>query len=107
MRTQVCQSCPWSTISNISAHLKGKHCRKISELQAKAKRSHQFNRLRDDPFSSRRVHFNLGQYHSYGEIVNYLNQLAAAYPDRAHVQSIGVTHEGRAITLIKVSLSVQ
>ncbi|EJD74733.1 carboxypeptidase A1 [Loa loa] len=76
--------------------------KKIRKLREKANRSRHYNWLRDDPSSSRRVHFNLAQYHSYNEILNYLDQLSAAYPDRTQVRSIGVTHEGRQLKLIKI-----
>ncbi|KAL3998998.1 Zinc carboxypeptidase family protein [Acanthocheilonema viteae] len=75
---------------------------KISKLREKANRSRQYNWLRDDPSSLRRVHFNLAQYHSYTEIANYLDQLNAAYPDRTTVKTIGLTHEKRPIRLIKI-----
>uniref|UniRef100_A0A0R3RI33 Zinc carboxypeptidase A 1 n=1 Tax=Elaeophora elaphi TaxID=1147741 RepID=A0A0R3RI33_9BILA len=76
--------------------------KKISKLQEKANnRSRQLNWLRDDP-SSRRIYFNLAQYHSYDEIVSYLDQLNAAYPDRTKVRTIGFSHERRPIRLIKI-----
>lgn len=76
--------------------------KKIRKLKETAKRSHNYNRLRDDSSPSRRVYFNLAQYHSYNEMIDYLNQLNAAYPDRTEVTNIGVTHEGRPIKLIKI-----
>ncbi|CAG9537106.1 unnamed protein product [Cercopithifilaria johnstoni] len=75
---------------------------KISKLRDKASRLRQYNWLRDDPSSSRRVYFNLAQYHSYDEIINYLYQLNAAYQDRIIVRTIGLTHERRPIKLITI-----
>ncbi|VDK65976.1 unnamed protein product, partial [Gongylonema pulchrum] len=54
---------------------------------------------RDAP--TRRIMFNLAMYHSFSDIINYLNALAVTYPDRAQVMPIGTTHEGRQIPLIK------
>lgn len=48
------------------------------------------------------VQFNLAQYHSFADVINYLNALAITYPERVSVQPIGTTHEGRQIPLIKV-----
>uniref|UniRef100_A0AAF5RWY7 Zinc carboxypeptidase A 1 n=1 Tax=Wuchereria bancrofti TaxID=6293 RepID=A0AAF5RWY7_WUCBA len=76
--------------------------KKIRKLKETAKRSRNYNRLRDDSSPSRRVYFNLAQYHSYNEMIDYLNQLNAAYPDRTDVTNIGITHEGRPIKLIKI-----
>lgn len=60
--------------------------------------------FRDLPLGVRnsRIGFALGKYHSFAEIINYLNSLAINYPDRVRVQPIGTTHEGRQIPLIKV-----
>ena len=49
------------------------------------------------------VHFNLATYHSFADVINYLNALAITYPERVSVQPIGTTHEGRQIPLIKVN----
>uniref|UniRef100_A0A914XAY4 ShKT domain-containing protein n=1 Tax=Plectus sambesii TaxID=2011161 RepID=A0A914XAY4_9BILA len=59
-------------------------------------------RMRDAPNGPS---FNLAQYHSFGEVINYLNDLAIRYPDRVHVIPIGTTHEGRQIPLIKIGTS--
>ncbi|KAK5976974.1 hypothetical protein GCK32_011092 [Trichostrongylus colubriformis] len=48
-----------------------------------------------------KVQFNLAQYHSFADVINYLNALAITYPERVSVQPIGTTHEGRQIPLIK------
>ncbi len=58
------------------------------------------NWLRDSPRDH--IAFNLAQYHSFAEVINYLNALAITYPDRVQVMPIGTTHEGRQIPLIKV-----
>ncbi|KIH65961.1 hypothetical protein ANCDUO_03715 [Ancylostoma duodenale] len=47
------------------------------------------------------VQFNLAQYHSFADVINYLNALAITYPERVSVQPIGTSHEGRQIPLIK------
>ncbi|KJH53278.1 shTK domain protein [Dictyocaulus viviparus] len=45
----------------------------------------------------------LAQYHSFADVINYLNTLAITYPERVSVQPIGTTHEGRQIPLIKIT----
>lgn len=72
-------------------------------MQKKAsEKMKQLNWLHDAPFG--KISFNLGRYHSFAEIINYLNALAVTYPDRVRVMPIGTTHEGRQIPLIKVSI---
>ncbi|CAD5209553.1 unnamed protein product [Bursaphelenchus xylophilus] len=61
-------------------------------------------RVQYDP-SFRRVNFNLAKYHSFGDMINYLNSLAINYPHLVRVQPIGTTHEGRQIALIKIGAS--
>uniref|UniRef100_A0A914RUF3 Peptidase M14 carboxypeptidase A domain-containing protein n=1 Tax=Parascaris equorum TaxID=6256 RepID=A0A914RUF3_PAREQ len=39
--------------------------------------------LHDAPFG--KISFNLGRYHSFAEIINYMNALAVTYPDRVRV----------------------
>uniref|UniRef100_A0AC35TQZ6 ShKT domain-containing protein n=1 Tax=Rhabditophanes sp. KR3021 TaxID=114890 RepID=A0AC35TQZ6_9BILA len=63
--------------------------------------------FRDPSFSRqssthKRVHISHTQYHSFGTVINFLNQLAITFPDRVQVQPIGTTHEGRQIALIKI-----
>ncbi|CAI4225218.1 unnamed protein product [Auanema sp. JU1783] len=58
-------------------------------------------RLRD--WREGRVQFNLAQYHSFADVINYMNALAITYPERVSVQPIGTTHEGRQIPLIKIT----
>lgn len=55
--------------------------------------------------SGAQVQFNLAQYHSFADVINYLNSLAITYPELVSVQPIGTTHEGRQIPLIKVHLA--
>lgn len=43
-----------------------------------------------------------GDYHSYDEIVQWLQQLERFYPQLAQTFVIGTTHEGRSIRGIKV-----
>ncbi|VDM51618.1 unnamed protein product [Angiostrongylus costaricensis] len=66
-----------------------------------------------NPFSTRvmrkndnrwaRIHFALAQYHSFADVINYLNALALTYPEKVSVEPIGTTHEGRQIPLIKIT----
>ncbi|KAI1730721.1 zinc carboxypeptidase domain-containing protein [Ditylenchus destructor] len=49
-----------------------------------------------------RIAFALTRYHSFAEIINYLNSLAINFPERVRVQPIGTTHEGRQIPLIRI-----
>ncbi|KAH9504227.1 Multifunctional pyrimidine synthesis protein CAD [Bulinus truncatus] len=43
-------------------------------------------------------------YHTYSRIGTYINQLRTAYPDNVEVSNLNyVTHEGRVVTLIKLS----
>ncbi|VDK53521.1 unnamed protein product [Anisakis simplex] len=58
------------------------------------------NWLHDAPHD--RVTFSLAHYHSFDDIINYLNALAITYPDRVRVMPIGITHEGRQIPLIQI-----
>uniref|UniRef100_A0A915Q852 Peptidase M14 carboxypeptidase A domain-containing protein n=1 Tax=Setaria digitata TaxID=48799 RepID=A0A915Q852_9BILA len=75
--------------------------KKIRKLRESTKKPRGSNWLRDEPLS-RRTNFNLAKYHSYDEILRYLQQLAVTYPDRVRVMNIGVTHEGRQIALVKI-----
>ncbi|CAJ0564921.1 unnamed protein product, partial [Mesorhabditis spiculigera] len=58
-------------------------------------------RLRD--WREGKINFNLAQYHSFADVINYLNALAVTYPELVSVQPIGTTHEGRQIPLIKIT----
>lgn len=78
--------------------------KRAAEGNARRYRSHQY--LHDEPFISsgkNRIKFNFSKYPTYAEIINFLNLLAKNFPDRVRVQSIGTTHEGRQIPLIKVN----
>ena len=72
----------------------------IKKREAESAKYHQYKLYRDSPRN--RISFNLGRYHSFAEVINYLNALAITYPDRVHVMPIGNTHEGRQIPLIKI-----
>lgn len=76
------------------------HYRKIIQLRESSKKMRGYNWSRDAPYQ--RTTFNLAKYHSFTDIINYLNSLAVTYPDRAQIFPIGTTHEGRQIALIKV-----
>lgn len=49
---------------------------------------------------------SLGLYHTYGEMVDTLTTLAAAYPAIAQLSTIGTSIEGRNIYLLKISDNV-
>lgn len=49
-----------------------------------------------------KVQYGFGEYHGYGEIVRWLNEISQQYPSMARVLSIGTTAEGRNIVAIKV-----
>ncbi|VDM38993.1 unnamed protein product [Toxocara canis] len=73
--------------------------KKISKQKEASEKARQLSWLRDAPFN--RIFFNLGRYHSFAEIINFMNALAVTYPDRVHVMPIGTSHEGRQIAMIK------
>ncbi|CAD6184653.1 unnamed protein product [Caenorhabditis auriculariae] len=73
----------------------------IEEQQQKRIKLRKQVRMRD--WREGKVQFNLAQYHSFADVINYLNALAVTYPDRVSVQPIGTTHEGRQIPLIKIT----
>uniref|UniRef100_A0A914BV16 ShKT domain-containing protein n=1 Tax=Acrobeloides nanus TaxID=290746 RepID=A0A914BV16_9BILA len=76
--------------------------RVIKKRGEQAAKRRQYRLYYDSPTSRNRVAFNFGRYHSFADMINYLNGLAITYPDRVHVMPIGTTHEGRQIPLIKV-----
>ncbi|MCP9260487.1 Carboxypeptidase A1 [Dirofilaria immitis] len=80
--------------------------KKIRKLRESANKTFGNNWLRDVPMT-RGINFNLAKYHSYQEIINYLNQLAARYPNIVKVRNIGITHENRQIALIKIGKAAQ
>lgn len=74
--------------------------KKIIKQKEMAEKVKQFNWLKDSPRN--RIAFNLAQYHSFADMINYLNALAVTYPDRVQVMPTGTTHEGRQIPLIRI-----
>ena len=46
------------------------------------------------------------EYHTYDEVVEHIFSLQTTYPDIVKVDSIGTTHEGRAIWLVKIAEDV-
>lgn len=79
--------------------------KRATEGSVRRFRSHQY--LRDAPFSlesttKNHTQFNLAKYHSFADIIHFLNSLATTFPDRVSIKSIGTTHEERQIPLIKV-----
>lgn len=73
----------------------------ITDQKVKHDKLKSQHRLRD--WRDGKVQFNLAQYHSFADVINYLNALAITYPERVSVQPIGTTHEGRQIPLIKIT----
>ncbi|PIO53329.1 hypothetical protein TELCIR_25338, partial [Teladorsagia circumcincta] len=71
----------------------------ITDQKVKHDKVKSQRRLKD--WRDGKVQFNLAQYHSFADVINYLNALAITYPERVSVQPIGTTHEGRQIPLIK------
>jgi hypothetical protein len=49
---------------------------------------------------------NLGLYHTYDEMLSTLEQMVLDYPDLAILDTIGTSHEGRAIVALKISDNV-
>jgi len=54
-------------------------------------------------FQQRREPFSFDKYHQFAEIESWLKQVASSYPDLASLFSIGKTHEGRDIYVVRVS----
>ncbi|KAI1731094.1 zinc carboxypeptidase domain-containing protein [Ditylenchus destructor] len=62
-------------------------------------------RMKDSvtPYSSRnRAKYGFGDYHSYNEIMKWMNEIELYYPHMAKTFTIGTTHEGRPIRGIKI-----
>ncbi|GMR52602.1 hypothetical protein PMAYCL1PPCAC_22797 [Pristionchus mayeri] len=59
-------------------------------------------RMRDEGGAMNKAKYQFGEYHGYGEIVRWLNEIAQEYPQYARVLSIGTTFEGRNIIAIKI-----
>ncbi|KAK0427639.1 hypothetical protein QR680_010340 [Steinernema hermaphroditum] len=72
----------------------------IKKREEEADKRRSMKVYRDSPRDH--VRFNLARYHSFADMINYLNALAVSFPDRVHVMPIGTTHEGRQIPLIKI-----
>ncbi|CAJ0944463.1 unnamed protein product, partial [Mesorhabditis belari] len=72
-------------------------------VEQKKKRAKLNSELRLRDWRDGKINFNLAQYHSFADVINYLNALAVTYPELVSVQPIGTTHEGRQIPLIKVT----
>lgn len=60
--------------------------------------------MSDDYSSTNMAKYGFGDYHSYDEIVRWMNDIERFYPQMAQTFSIGTTHEGRSIRGIKVKL---
>ncbi|GMR54038.1 hypothetical protein PMAYCL1PPCAC_24233, partial [Pristionchus mayeri] len=69
---------------------------KLARLKLKSER-------RQKDFRDGKVDFNLAEYHSFADVINYFNALAITYPHLVSVHPIGLTHEGRQIPLIKIT----
>ncbi|KAF8367022.1 hypothetical protein PRIPAC_84851 [Pristionchus pacificus] len=59
-------------------------------------------RMRDEGGAMNKARYQFGEYHGYGEIVRWLNEIAQEYPQYARVLSIGTTFEGRNIICVKI-----
>jgi murein tripeptide amidase MpaA len=46
---------------------------------------------------------DFADYHDYAEMVSELQTLAATYPDITHLQSIGQSHEGRKLWILRIT----
>lgn len=46
--------------------------------------------------------FDFNRYHSLGEIENYMDKMAMAFPEFVELRTIGRTHEGRQILAMRV-----
>ena len=65
-------------------------------------------RSRDDTFFSRnKAKYRFGQYHSYDEIMAWMEDIERLYPGIAKVFNLGSTHEGRPIKGIKIGFPIQ
>lgn len=56
-----------------------------------------------DASSRNKAKYGFGDYHSYNEMVQWMNDIEYYYPHMAKVFSIGTTYEGRHIRGIKVT----
>ncbi|CAI2308691.1 unnamed protein product [Caenorhabditis sp. 36 PRJEB53466] len=72
-------------------------------VEQKEKRDKLRKQVRLHDWREQKVQFNLAQYHSFADVINYLNSLAITYPELVSVQPIGTSHEGRQIPLIKIT----
>uniref|UniRef100_A0A1I8AC41 ShKT domain-containing protein n=1 Tax=Steinernema glaseri TaxID=37863 RepID=A0A1I8AC41_9BILA len=48
------------------------------------------------------INFDFGRFHPYEDVVAYAQALATHFPDRVQIASIGKTHEGRDIPVLKI-----
>ncbi|GMT27838.1 hypothetical protein PFISCL1PPCAC_19135, partial [Pristionchus fissidentatus] len=76
--------------------------REVKNKHSKAGLGSFSKRMRDEGGVSNRAKYQFGEYHGYGEIVRWLNEIAQEYPQFARVLSIGTTFEGRNIICIKI-----
>lgn len=60
----------------------------------------------DNISRTRQDYFDVFQYHSYSEVVDYLNFVERKYPAITKVLNLGHTHEGRLIKMIKIGYPV-
>uniref|UniRef100_A0A7E4VWY0 ShKT domain-containing protein n=1 Tax=Panagrellus redivivus TaxID=6233 RepID=A0A7E4VWY0_PANRE len=60
-------------------------------------------RVKDAPYTSRnRAKYRFGEYHSYDEMIQWMNEIERNYPHMAKVFSIGTTNENRPIKGIQI-----
>ena len=60
------------------------------------------NTIVDTPVTDQKYSFDLGVYHSYNEVVGYLNWIAETHFEFVQMSSIGKSFEGRELYFIKV-----
>ncbi|XP_075981331.1 carboxypeptidase B-like [Anticarsia gemmatalis] len=78
------------------------------KVEAKKKNyGRSFEDLHDERTPRRRYlkSFNLYEYHSFGQIQEFLNLMAARHPHLLTLQSLGNSYEGRVMKLAKISLN--
>jgi hypothetical protein len=58
--------------------------------------------MSDDYSSTNKARYGFGDYHTYEEIIKWMNDIERFYPQMAQTFNIGQTHENRPIKGIKV-----
>ncbi|KAI6174896.1 putative effector protein [Aphelenchoides bicaudatus] len=63
-------------------------------------------RMSDDYSSSNKARYGFGEYHSYDEMIRWMQDIERFYPQMAQTFTIGRTHEGREIKGIKIGFPI-